>query len=384
MSQNWLHTLLNLKAYVSSHPDIEVSSNAICIPADKRPGFYNLFNAVCLEFLSEHFPAFLEQGSRLHQAWTVASLALRDTLNLNDIKVPAGTKWFLLDPADGLVRVLIDPLFDVLKGKQDPASFEKVGTALVADVFRKFFKEGYRLWAAVALMRAISADRAYQVPVTDYYDPSIADMTDLRPGTHKENVASPRETNKMVSEQVPLCTFLVPALIVHSTRLGSYAAFRDNFCEARWQARTFSPAQEWLSVSEITGEFGQADLWPDLAIYLNPDLKELNLVADYYQVARPDVVLEFKEDPDWYEKEGLQSVKRHYNVLKPRLGSFVICREPPGPSALDEAKLVAAAPAGSVSGVNYQQGPGIQLLYVGYDPSRLDAVIRALEGCPQS
>jgi hypothetical protein len=379
MSTIWLNAFEELKRYTADNPGIEIIPNAVCIPADVRPEFYRLFNAVCLSFITDKFPGYLENGKELSRAWKTVSQAVTNNLGLEELKVPDGSKWFLMDPADGLTRVLIDPLFDVLKGKADLAGFEQNATAQTAVKFTTFFCEGYRLWCVISLIQSISADRAYTVPAVDYYEPSMADFTDLRPGTHKELVPEPRETRKIAFEHVPLCTFLVPTVIVNAPRLGSYAAFRAGFCEARWQARNVSGAQEWFAISDINREFGQGEQWPDLCIYINGNLKELTLVADYYQVAQPDIIIECRESNDWYQKEGLLMIKRHYDVLRPRLGSFVICRQPVPEGAIRELNPQPGLECSSIRPDGFTQNvPNITLMNAGYEPCRLEPVLKAM------
>jgi hypothetical protein len=378
MSINWLNAFEELKRYVANHPDIEINPNSICIPADVRPEFYRLFNSVSLSFISDKFPDYLEKGMELSRHWRTVSQAVTSGLGLKELKVPDGTKWFLIDPSDGLTRVLIDPLFDVLKGTQDLAVFEKTATAWVEDKFTLFFREGYLLWAIVSLINSMSADRAYAVPVLDYYEPSMADFTDLRSGTQKELVPEPRGAHKIVFEHVPKCTFLVPTVLVHTQRFDSYAALRTSFCEAHWQARMVSPMQEWFAISDINREFGHGDLWPDVSIYMNRNVKELSLVADFYQMARPDIVIECRESNDWYQQEGLLMIKRHFDVLRPRFGSFVICRQPVPEAAIRELKPQPVFECSGITPTGFAQNvPNITLLSVGYEPHQLEPIFKA-------
>ena len=362
MPQSWLTILQELKTYLDQNTDIEISANSICIPADKRPDFYALFNKAGLSFIQGNYPQFIERGNALARAWAVARQQLVHDLELKELKIPADTHWFLENPSDGLMRHLIDSLFDVLRGKLDAAGFEERAKPLVAMLFDRFFRDGYRLWGTAALLNLMSTDRAYEVPVPDYYDPGMADMTDLRPGTFKDTVPLPRATHRLVFEKVPLCTFLVPTALVHAGRLDSFVALRESFCEARWQARTYSPGITWQNIQDLGKGYSHGEFWPDLALYINTDLKELNLIADYYRISRPEIILEFRGDAGWYEKEGIDSIRRHHDALRPRLGSFVICREFP-PDAAFRALL---------------QDLGIRLLSVGYDMNKLEPVVRAL------
>jgi hypothetical protein len=128
-------------------------------------------------------------------------------------------------------------------------------------------------------------------------------------------------------------------------------------------------------------------MWPDLAIYLDDRLDELSLIADCYQMARPDILVEFMEDADWYSSGRLESVKRHQAMLKPRLGTFVFCREEVPQAAIKELEPVPApGPAGQspAESAGAQAAPAaeppteIRLLYVNYDLTRMEPVVEAV------
>jgi len=112
---------------------------------------------------------------------------------------------------------------------------------------------------------------------------------DLDDGLHEENLPDVIPTRQISFEQPLLCSFLTPRIIVHSGKLGRFVAFRPDFYGARWKARQVSPAQEWISIKKIEREFGRSSLWPDLLIYSVTSKEDLTLVADYHQVARPDI-----------------------------------------------------------------------------------------------
>jgi hypothetical protein len=380
MPNNWHKAFDELKEYIAKCPDIEIGMNAICISADVRPEFYRLFNAVRAKLVEDNFPLFLEKGHLLSKNWVDISQSVMDELKLESIDVPDSIRWFLIDPSDGLVRTLYDPLFDVFKGKRDIVTFEQDAVKIVADEFPKLFREGYKFWAIMSIFNLLSIDKVYRVPIPEHNDPTMADMVDLKPGLHKETVPDPRATNKISFVYDNVCTFLVP-IILHSTRLDLNTAFRSDFREARWTSRLPSTQQEWYSISDIVKDYGQSKLWPDLVIYANTDYKELNLIADHFQIARPDIMVEFREEKDWYEKEGLEVIKHHYNALKPRLGSFIVCRESVSESTIKMfAQELMGLPVAEGENIKTTAQPAlnIQLLNVGYDKTKLEPIIEAI------
>lgn len=382
MSSTWKKAYDELKDYISKNPTIEIAPNVVCISSDIRPEFYRLFNAVCVSFIKDNFPALLEEAYVLSKKWGEISRVVMDSLKLESIDVDASTGWFLLDPDDGLTRRLFDPLFDLLKGKKDLAAFEQTALRVSEDEFANFSSEGYQCWAIISMLKLLSTDKVYHVPRSDFdMDPSL--QQEETQGTRDESVPDAVETNKFSFVHNIMYSFLVPKVIGHSTRLNLFTAFcRDfNFSELRWRARRLSPEQEWYRVSDIAREFGQGNLWPDLAVYTGAYWKELVVIADHFQMARPDIIVEFRVEKDWYEKDGLESVRRHYDVLKPKLGSFVVCREPVPEAAVRELESkpeLQPEAKGIIPETPAQPALNLHLLSVGYDLAKLEPIIEAM------
>lgn len=398
MPNGWQKDYDKLKDYIDKNPGIEIEPNVVCISSDIRPEFYHLFNAVCASFIKDNFAVLLEKSYVLRKRWGELSRVVTDSLKLEAIDVDPGTSWFLSDPDDGLTRGLIDPLFDLLKGKNDLTAFEQTALRVLEGEFTQFSGEGYQCWAIMSLLKLLSTDKIYQIPVGDFdMDPSV--HAEEMYGSRVERVPDAVEINRISFVHRAMYSYLVPKVIGHSTRLNRFVAFcRDfNFNEARWQARGLSPEQEWYGVSDIVREFGRSDLWPDLAIYTGTHWKELVVIADHFKMARPDIVVEFRVDKDWYEKEGLEKVKRHYDILKPKLGSFVVCLEPVPAAAskeLEEKPAPQPVPLGTAEAIvepalqpiamgTAQEIPvkpalNIHLLSVGYDITKLEPVVEAI------
>ncbi len=145
----------------------------------------------------------------------------------------------------------------------------------------------------------------------------------------EDSVPEAEETKKIVFEYAYICSYLVPRIIIHSRKLNRFVAFRADFYEAKWKARSLSENREWSSISAIEQAFGRADLWPNLAIYMSDDLRDLFLVSDYHKVARPDIIVDFREKENWYQTEG-SAPSSHYDVLQAPTGRF---RSQPGSRA---------------------------------------------------
>lgn len=395
MPAMWQKTYRELQDYIAANPQIEISPSCVVIMGDIRPEFYRLFDTIRVELVKEYFPQELERAFELGQHWAAARQAAIDSLGVTDIELHANVKWFLADPINGLIRYLFDPLFDLLKGRSDETTFESKARELIATENQKLFREGYQRWAEVCLINLLDGDRVYSVPAMDHNANASEMEGDPSGGLRQEGVSEAEETNKIVFEYAYGCSFLTPRIIIHSRKLGQLVSLRADFYEARWKARLLSENQEWLDIKGIQKEFGLTDLWPNLAIYVADDIRDLFLVADYHVVARPDIILDFEDSEKWYSPPRLERIKRHYRIMKPRLGSFLVSRKvvpeeafrelepkPIAPETSDMTEHPENAPNAPENSEPpapvYEEALNIRLIGAGYDPDALAPVIDAL------
>ncbi len=380
MSEGWQAALKNLTDYISQHPNIEISGSSVAIPGDVRAGFYRLFDEVTREFVSGNLPSELKLGSVLSGKWAELSRSVIRDLKLDSIDMLLSTKWFLDDPLDGLTRSLFDPLFDVLKGEDDAEHFETVAIELLRRDFDRHYREGYRRWAIVALIKALAPDRLLLAPAQDSYTESNLDHSGGGAvGLPNGEVPEPVDTKTLSFISAPMNAFLAPKIIIRSTLLDAFVSLRPDFHETLWESRSYSGVHEWLDINDLIQTHGKHWLWPDMVVYTADRPRDLALVADFTRIARPDMNVEFRERADWFEKEGTGLILRHHRVLKPRLGSFVVCCEPV-PAAAREGfgAALASAETGPESPAGAEGTPGIRLLSVGYDTSELQPIVAEL------
>ena len=108
------------------------------------------------------------------------------------------------------------------------------------------------------------------------------------------------------------------------------------------------------------------------------------LVADFGRFCRPDIIVECMEQVDWYQKEGLDKVRKNYDFFKPRLGSYIVSRLPvpeeaykdlmPKPAVSKLAPEQKTAPEEEPK----EQPLDIHILTIGYDQSQLAPIIDVL------
>jgi hypothetical protein len=130
-------------------------------------------------------------------------------------------------------------------------------------------------------------------------------------------------------------------------------------------------------MGQIRNEFGTADLWPDVGIYLGSTKERLKILADYYLAARPAAIADVVA-VETSEEEALKTARRHNEVLKPITGSYIICRAPLIAGQAETASYPEAEQS-STAKANSVLEDDVRVLVVGYDASKLEPMVEALK-----
>jgi len=387
---NWHQSYARLQEYISQHPEIEITINGSCIPGEVREEFFRLFDVVRSDFVREAFPAQLKEAEVAGRAFLAAEKEAISCLKLKEVKIEQNLRWFLQDPVDGLRRRLFDPLFDLLRGALDAEGFEKTSTRIAEDLIQRYAHRSYAHWATLSLIPLLSPDSAHVVPIKDEtIDPYLT--TEGRQGRFTETIpdlATPEWLFLDASQYVPL---LVPKIICHSAMLDTFVALRNGFHSVDYHAyelfKTIKTKQ-WHDLEDLRRRYGPHHLWPDIGLYLDSNPDELRIVADYQHALWPEIIVDVMEAPDWYESGGLEIVRLHYEVLRPRLGSFVVYREALPETAIPQGSQAQATETGdemapapeedTTTRLLRELPESIHLLSVGYDSTRLGPIIEAL------
>jgi hypothetical protein len=406
MESSWKNTLAQLQAYVKANPGITIAPGIIILPEEVRPGFYSLFDRVENDFVRENFPGFIELGTSLSAAWAAVSQATVDSMKLESLGIAPALRWFLNNPVDGLSRYFSDDLFAILKGEIDPAEFETRNLRHVPPMFAAFFKQGYRRWVQTAILGRLGASKIMRVPAIDEIADPLMGEGHENPGQHVASLPEAVPASSISFEQHPIISFVVPKVLVWSEKAGRYVSMHSEFVEPYWKAREVSERVEWLNFTALKQAHGLAKARPDLKIptdlarilpdvmfHTADELEDLIMVADHGRIARPDLAVEIMEEADWFEKGRLAAVKLHDKLLKPRYGTFIVCREAPPQAAFDElapkpppaavastgeqVQAVVAQPAGETLPAT-PEALNIHIIVAGYDASRLETVVSAL------
>ena len=396
--ENWHQDYDELKNYIKEHPSIEITPSVTVMLDDVRPGFYRLFDKVRAAFVKEKYPALLAEAMQLSANFPAARTATMACLNLKEVVVSPYLTDLLQDPTSGLMRPLFEPLFALLQGKNNIEAFEQTAPNLVETSAKTLLHKGYVNWTALSLINLMAPDEAHLVSVIDDTDEPDLTSAWTFPGWYTEELPKMRVAD---ADRLPLhfsmyTRFQVPRVILHSGVLNTFAAISTDFHDTYRRGKDLSKQLEWYSIEEIRRKYGIGDLWPDMVLVLGDSAEDLRIAADYSNIARPDVIVEVMEAGDWYQAGGLEKVKRHKDILKPRLGAFVVCRQPVPQAAIEELipppvqPVQAATPATEGAGQALpvaDTAPAvsagepchdIHLLSVGYDAGALEPIVEAM------
>ncbi len=351
MPNGWQEVYSELTDFIAEHPEVEIGMSVVSIPGNVRPEFYRLFNTVRTAFIEERFPNLLNEATVLNKNYLKVEQEVTELLGLDDVSMVVSLRRFLHDPIE-LIRGLFDPLFDLLKAKIDIEHFEQKMSRNIETNFRDLYWLGYEKWAVLSLVKLLEADKSFQVILRE---PSPQEEVIMRTTSPKEQVSTPQESKCLVFQHKPTVRLTVPDFIVHSAKVSRYIALRSELERALAVASNASEKREWYPLDYVVA------LGPGLTIiYVADNPEELSLVADAKKICRPDLIIECREQKDWYEKEGLEKVKLHYDSLKPTLGTYIVSRQPLPEQA--SAELVE----------------GIHILTVGFDTTKLVPIVDAL------
>jgi hypothetical protein len=325
---DWRQSYGELKDYIVKHPAIVLNAREMIIADDLRSEFYRLFDKVREEYIKNMYPTLVPEAVLLSASFSAAKEKTLASLKLKEARINGKLQRFLRNPMEGLACELFDPLFRVLQGITDLATFERVSADILKESVKVLPHQGYVHWTTLSMMRLLEPDGVYFVPVPDETAEFDLSTGVTRPGWYTEEVPEMAPGELLCLDVSPHTPVLVPKAILHSNGLNIYAAIGTDFHEVYRRGYDLSKKIEWLNIAEIRQKFGIGDLWPDIGIYLHEAGKELRVVNDYYLTARPDIIIDVMETNDWYKTGGVERAKRHHEILKPRLGSFVVCREP--------------------------------------------------------
>jgi hypothetical protein len=377
VSNGWRNAYAELKVFAKSNPNIKVSPNVVRIPEDVRPQFYRLFDAVRSSFLEDNFPVLLADARPLSESYIKLEQEVVNLMGLAGIEIPASLDRFLHDPTTGLRRVLFDPLFSLLAGVTKAEAFSSTARETVERFFKALYSSGYEKWVILSLLKLLASDKVFNIELPDPVNDGI--HTDAEKA-RDELVPDPEELDRLLLRPLYSPFFAVPDFIVHSAKTGRYVSLRTKLDDAAWKASNASDKREWLPLYSISDSRNKIPLQPELTIYIDDAAEDIALVADMDRICRPDLIIECLTPAAMPRKTDLDRIKFCHNALRPKLGTYLVCRQPvpglytellPEQEKDDAGEPVTDKEAASLDG-------GIHILDVGFDQSKLDPIISVL------
>jgi hypothetical protein len=374
---NWQKRLEELRGYISKNPSIHIDRYIMVIPDDVRAEFYRFFDAIRSEYVAEKMPGLLAEAAELKARYAEARDALMTRLNLVSVETSPQLRWFLNDPQEGLMHFLADTLFELIKNTLSPEEFDEIAAHTIERTARELLHRGYRHWVILSLARLMSPDQAFTVPLPDQMiEPELTDAETI-PGINVHEMPGIEQAKTVHMDISQYTPFTSPNLVVHSTSLNAFAGLREGYSNTFRRAKALSKRVEWLKMGQIRNEFGTADLWPDVGIYLGSTKERLKILADYYLAARPAAIADVVA-VETSEEEALKTARRHNEVLKPITGSYIICRAPLIAGQAETASYPEAEQS-STAKANSVLEDDVRVLVVGYDASKLEPMVEALK-----
>ncbi|MDO8716225.1 MAG: hypothetical protein Q7J73_05395 [Dehalococcoidales bacterium] len=376
MSSRWQEAYARLQEFVKAKPSITISTIVLAIPGDVRTEFYRHFDDVRVSFVEEKFPAFLEEAVVLGQNYTRAEQEVKELLKLDSIVALGFLNRFLHEPKNELIKGLFDPLFELLRGTIDSATFEQKGLRDIQVTFERSHRLGYAKWMALSLVKMLESDRLFTITPPEskmdgHNEPLLCEW----------DVSSPQESKILSFEHGPdnFPPFITPHFIVHSAKLNRYVAVRTElFKTAEYIALNYTDKREWYHTESIEKEYKAARSDPSLLIYIGDELDELALIADHDRMYRPDMIVEYRELRDWEDKD-MPARTKLFDVLNPKLGRYIVSRDPLPVQVPQETPLVPVAQQLLVEqGTETEERAANRSLEIGFDQSKLEPIIQTL------
>ncbi len=326
MSGTWREWFAELTNYTTKHPEIVIEETKITIPQSVRYEFYRLFNGVRIAFISEKFPDLIKATKPLSKNFLKTQQDAIQLLALDRIVLPEMVERFTRDPLDSLMGMLWSPLFNLLKNKVEPATFETEGVRVIKEAYHFCYYKSYESWLELALLKLFKSKELQRVPIptaSDSFNHSQSEAIHLK----LSPVYAPIESTELsFMRSQPHTSFTVPDFIIYSEKLGKYVSARAEAHEARWIAIDASENRDWLP---ILNEHIKAIFTPGyILLYIASAPEDIALVNDVNKICRPDTIIEFRVQEGWYNEEELRNIRLRHDILEPVMGTYIVTRQP--------------------------------------------------------
>lgn len=362
MLKNWQEEFMGFKDFVYLHPnEVQIREGRVSIKENIRLEFWRQLRVIVISFAEQKFPELITEARLLSKHYLKTEYDLAKTMMFNTTSTVSELSSFLHNPDGVIEKRLFELVLDLLRNRIDFHTFEFNASRDIGASFGSLCRRGYEKWVLFSLVRLLKSDASFIVPLRK---PTLAELFMLIASDHKESVPTPQKHRLSISEYKTKPIFTIPEILVHSTKLNRYLAFRSDITSAILSAVNTHCKMEWYVLDSLLGSKIQEplDVWGVglTLLYIADTPDQISLVADAKRICRPDLMLECREQLGWYGLDEIKRINRHHESLRPRLGTCVVSR-------------------GKVPHRVYSQfDEDIHIIDVGFDSAKLNPIISLL------
>jgi hypothetical protein len=343
LRDHWQPVYEKLAGFISGHPAITMDQSGVSIPAEYRDDFYQLFDSTRRGFVLDNYAALPADIELLSRNYLRVEEEVLDLLHLEGITMPVDLLTFLHNPADGLMRAIYNRLFDLLQGKITLEAFEQLAINELRASAAELLRLGYEMWVALAVVKCLDPDRAYQVSMDAEDRPVATELKDISFG-----------------RQTPHLTFRLPEFVVYSRIFKAYVSVKLQLIT---EIATYSPS--YMTPHGKRRRTGDTSFAMDsrvMLLSLIPTLEDIPIVADLEKqaVSKPDLIIECLSESDLKDPSVRDQVGQRYDIFQPAHGAYLVSREVAGESLTDKIR------------------EKIHSLPLGFDEARLQSLFSSL------
>ena len=333
-----------LKDYVAQNPEIHMDRHVVFIPEDLRGRFYEYFDKVRRAVVQSWDGPLCSEARSLAKNYMASEKNLYEALNLG-IELPKDLSSFLHDPEEGMMRLIYNRLFELVREKISEDDFERMAEGDLAANAAEMFRIGYEAWAALTLVLLLEPDEIFGVALDEKSEPRVAELDGIAFGRQFHHPAK-----------------RIPEFIIHSRKSGGYIAFKMPLATeaSAYILPVELPTQRMLR--NRNGDSSAAIGRRMVFLSVVPDIEKPPIFADLNQRSTnsPDLTIEFVSGHDLLDAAVIRQAQNRVEIMKPRLGGGMVIIDPDSKSG----------PFGTDGNMN--------VFPVGLDRSKLQQVVNKL------
>jgi hypothetical protein len=315
---NWKQEYQLLTDFISSHREIVITSNEVSIPQELRDEFYRRFDDTRRSWVEDRYSVLPAEIELLRENYGRMEKEVKDLLGLEDISMPVDISIFLSDPKEGLIRSLYNRMFDLLQGKIALEDFEMMADGDLGTAASTLYRFGYERWAALALIKLLDPDEAFQVNLDENFTPNLGELKSICFGRQAHHP-----------------TIRIPEFVMHSRKIDKYVTFKMPL--AREVDAYLVQFRPHVRPRNRTGDTSHVlDSRTVLLSFLS-DPKEIPIIAELFDCTRtsPDWLIDFMGVEELNDSRSLDAVRQHMEIMNPKQGIGLILVGSGGESALE-------------------------------------------------